>query len=48
MDNFLSDIELVVILVSRNEIKDQQVLLNDKIVFDTKNIILSGEKVYRL
>lgn len=48
MDNFLSDIELVVILVSHNEIKDQQVLLNDKIVFDTKNIILSGEKVYRL
>lgn len=48
LDNFLADIELVVILVSHNEIKNNQELLKEKIVYDTRNIIESGEKVYRI
>ena len=48
LDNFLADIELVVVLVSHDEIRNSQELLNGKIVYDTRNIIKSGEKIYRI
>lgn len=48
LDNFLNDTELVVVLVSHDEIKNNQELLNEKIIYDTRNIIESGEKVYRI
>lgn len=48
LDNFLNDTELVVILVSHNEIKNNKELLRDKIVYDTRNIIEKSKHIYRL
>lgn len=48
LDNFLADTELVVVLVSHDEIRNSQELLNGKIVYDTRNIIELGEKIYRI
>lgn len=48
IDNFLSDTELVVILVGHDEIKNNQEILNNKFVYDTKNIIECAKKIYKL
>ena len=48
LDNFLADTELVVVLVSHDEIRNNQELLSEKIVYDTRNIIEVCEKVYRI
>ncbi|AYE33891.1 nucleotide sugar dehydrogenase [Clostridium septicum] len=48
IDTFLKDIELVVVLVSHDEIKENQKLLTNKIIYDTRNIIQSGNKVYKI
>ena len=37
-DNFLADVDMVVIMVSHNEIKEQMDKLKGKVVLDTKNI----------
>lgn len=37
-DEFLADVDLVVIMVSHNEIKEQMDKLNGKVLLDTKNI----------
>ncbi|MDO5018771.1 MAG: nucleotide sugar dehydrogenase [Lagierella massiliensis] len=44
---FLDSIEMIVVLVSHDEIVNNQQLLKDKIVYDTRNVI-KGSKVYRL
>lgn len=46
-DEFLKDIDVLLIMNSHNHIKDNLDKIKDKIIFDTKNII-SGEKVYKL
>ena len=47
LDSFLADVELVVIMVSHNEIKENMDKLQGKIVFDTRKVCkLPG--VYRL
>ena len=46
-DEFLSSVDIVVVLTSHTHIKENADRLKDKIVFDTRNII-SGEKVYKL
>lgn len=48
LDNFLADTELVVVLVSHDEIRNNQQLLNEKIVYDTRNIIEIAERIYRI
>lgn len=48
MDTFLNETELIVVLVSHDEIKNKQQLLNCKIIYDTRNIIKCGYKIYRL
>ena len=48
IDTFLMNTELIVILVGHDEIKNNQKLLNNKIVYDTKNIIEFGCKIYKL
>ncbi|MCD2502304.1 nucleotide sugar dehydrogenase [Clostridium sp. NSJ-145] len=48
LDDFLSDTELVVVLVNHDEIRNNQELINGKIVYDTRNVIHSGKKVYRI
>jgi UDP-N-acetyl-D-mannosaminuronic acid dehydrogenase len=48
MDSFLSDTELVVVLVSHDEIKNNQELLAGKVVYDTRNIINFGKNIYKI
>lgn len=48
LDNFLKDLELVVVLVNHDEIKENQDLLSNKIVYDTRNIIKKGNKIYKI
>lgn len=48
IDTFLVDTELVVVLVSHDEIKNNQKLLSEKIVYDTRNIIELGKKIYKI
>ena len=48
LDNFLADTELVVVLVSHDEIRNNQELLSEKIVYDTRNIIECGEQIYKI
>ena len=48
LDNFLDDTELVVVLVSHDEIKNNQDLLSEKVVYDTRNIIENGKKIYKI
>lgn len=48
LDTFLAGTELVIILVAHDEIRNNQELLKDKIVYDTRNIIECGEKVYKI
>lgn len=48
MDELLSDTELIIVLVSHDEIKNNQELLKDKVVYDTRNIIECGKKIYKI
>lgn len=47
-DDFLAGSELVVVLVSHDEIKDNQELLSEKIVYDTRNIINISKRIYKI
>ena len=46
-DEFLKDIDVLLIMNSHNHIKENINKISDKIIFDTKNII-NSEKVYKL
>lgn len=48
IDTFLVDTELIVVLVSHDEIKNNIELLKEKIVYDTRNIINVGKKIYKI
>lgn len=48
IDIFLRDIELIVVLVSHDEIKLNENLLSNKIVYDTRNVINVGKKIYNI
>lgn len=48
MKTFLKDTELVIVLVNHDEIKNNQELLSKKVVYDTKNIIESGKRIYKI
>ncbi|NKF08513.1 nucleotide sugar dehydrogenase [Clostridium gasigenes] len=48
MDTFLINTELVVVLVNHDEIKNNQELLNYKIIYDTRNIITVGKRIYKI
>ena len=47
LQDFLENIDLVVVMVGHSEIKENQNLLNDKIVLDTRKV-LDLEGIYRL
>lgn len=47
-DKFIDEVELVVILVNHKEIIDNKYRLNNKLILDTKNILESSDKVYKL
>lgn len=48
VDDFMNETELIVVLVSHDELKNNQSLLNNKVVYDTRNIIKCGKKIYKL
>lgn len=48
MNEFISNIEMVVVLVSHDELKNNQEVLNDKVIYDTRNIVKNGNKIYKL
>ena len=48
MDTFVNKIDLVVVLVNHDEIVEKQEELESKIVYDTRNKITVGSKIYRL
>ena len=48
LDEFMNDLELVVILVGHDEIKIKENVLKEKIVFDTRNIINHSKKLYKI
>jgi UDP-N-acetyl-D-mannosaminuronic acid dehydrogenase len=47
LDSFLNEIDMIVIMVGHDEIKQQQDKIRNKVIFDTRNVI-KLEKVYRL
>lgn len=48
MNSFLNNTELVVVLVNHDEIKNNQALLSEKVVYDTRNVIENGKKIYKI
>ncbi|MDK0814780.1 nucleotide sugar dehydrogenase [Clostridium perfringens] len=48
LDEFLSEVEIILVLVGHDEIKNNQKLLSNKIIYDTRNIINVGKKIYRI
>lgn len=48
LESFLNDTELVIVLVNHDEIKKNQEMLTGKIVYDTRNVINSGSKIYKI
>ncbi len=47
-DEFIENSELIVVLVGHQHIKDNSDRLKSKIVFDTRNIIQTADKLYKL
>lgn len=47
LNEFLNDVDMVVVMVGHSEIKNHQEKLAGKVIFDTRNVII-GEDVYRL
>lgn len=48
VDKFLSDIDLVIVMVKHDEIKNSLDKLKDKIVLDTQNVCGKSENIYKL
>ena len=48
IEDFLNDTELIIVLVSHTEIKENQHLLENKIVYDTRNIINTAKILYKI
>lgn len=47
LDTFINDVDVVVIMVNHNEIKENMNKLNGKVIFDTKNIC-NLDKTYKM
>lgn len=47
-DLFLEDIDLIVIMVGHTHIKNNKEMINNKIIFDTRNIIDYSKNVFKL
>ena len=48
MNTFINNVDLVVVLVNHDEIVERQQELENKIIYDTRNKITIGSKIYRL
>lgn len=47
-ENFINDVEIVVVLVAHSHIKENINLLKNKIIYDTRNIVEINDKIYKL
>lgn len=47
-DAFLKDVDLVVVMVGHDELKDLLPKLRDKLILDTRNVCGDGEGIYKL
>lgn len=47
-DQFKDDVDLIVVLVKHSHLKENISSLDNKVIFDTVNIIEKGDKVYKL
>lgn len=45
---FIDAVELIIVLVAHDEIKLQQNALEDKIIYDTRNVIRTSKKLYKM
>ena len=48
LDEFLEDLEMVIVMVGHSQVKDDPAVLGDRILLDTRNICGKGDKVYKL
>lgn len=48
LDAFLANIKLVVVLVGHDEIKENEAMLENRVVLDTRNIIENVKNIYKL
>ena len=48
VDKFLKDVDMVIVMVKHDEIKDNMDKLKGKVILDTQNICNQSEKVYKL
>ncbi|MGL4990279.1 MAG: nucleotide sugar dehydrogenase [Sarcina sp.] len=48
IEDFLNNTELVIIMVNHDEIREKEIMLEEKIVYDTRNIITVGRSLYKL
>ena len=45
---FMNSVELIVVLVAHEEIRENQKKLKEKIIYDTRNTITCGRKIYKI
>lgn len=48
MDEFLADVELVIVMVGHSELRDQLTALDGVAVLDTRDVCGTGENIYKL
>ncbi|GAB6168182.1 nucleotide sugar dehydrogenase [Clostridium carnis] len=48
LEGFVECCEIIIVLVSHNELLEKQELLNEKIIYDTRNVINFGKKIYKI
>lgn len=48
MEEFLDGLEMVIVMVGHSEIKGKPEMFGDRILLDTRNVLGSGENVYKL
>lgn len=48
MEEFLKDLEMVIVMVGHSELKDDPSILGDVVVLDTRNVCGTGDNIYKL
>lgn len=48
MDEFLDDLDMVIVMVGHSEVKGKPELFGDRVIIDPRNVMGCGEKIYKL
>lgn len=48
LEEFLSGLEMVVVMVGHSQIKNNSDMFGDRIILDTRNLFKANERVYKL